>query len=183
MQNKTIENDWLLKTAKVFCHVLRIILLVVAIVAGVISVLALLVGLVEGFAPGVIDRIDTDPVGVAPAIGMALLLGVVSYAFWISARFLSLLGLIIGTVGEGDPFVQANADRLGEMGRISLIIFGLSVLVTVGGIAYVAMGLPVEGKVEFDISLESLLLALVLFILARVFRHGAAMRDDLEGTV
>ena len=24
---------------------------------------------------------------------------------------------------------------------------------------------------------------LVLFILARVFRHGAAMRDDLEGTV
>ncbi len=26
-------------------------------------------------------------------------------------------------------------------------------------------------------------LALLLFILARVFRHGAAMRDDLEGTV
>ena len=28
-----------------------------------------------------------------------------------------------------------------------------------------------------------ILLVLILFILARVFRHGAAMREDLEGTV
>ena len=27
------------------------------------------------------------------------------------------------------------------------------------------------------------LLVVILFILARVFRHGAAMREDLEGTV
>jgi hypothetical protein len=31
--------------------------------------------------------------------------------------------------------------------------------------------------------LSGLLLVLVLFILARVFRVGAAMRDDLEGTI
>ncbi|UUX98999.1 hypothetical protein [Sphingomonas sp. J315] len=34
-----------------------------------------------------------------------------------------------------------------------------------------------------DMSFDSLVLALVLFILARVFRHGTALRDDLEGTV
>ena len=37
--------------------------------------------------------------------------------------------------------------------------------------------------VNFGISLAGLLLALVLFILARVFREGARMREDLEGTV
>ena len=33
----------------------------------------------------------------------------------------------------------------------------------------------------FDMT--ALLLTVILFILARVFRHGAAMREDLEGTV
>ena len=179
----TLENDALLKTGKVICHIFRFVLLTFAVIAGIIAVLALLIGLVEGLAPDFVARVSTDPVGVGPAIGLSLLLAVVSYALWLSARFFKLLVTIIGTVGEGDPFVHANADRLREMGRISLIIFGLSVLATLGGIAYVAMGLPHEGSWEFDVSLESLLLALVLFILARVFRHGAEMRADLEGTV
>jgi hypothetical protein len=34
-----------------------------------------------------------------------------------------------------------------------------------------------------DVPLAGLFLALVLFILARVFREGTRMRDDLEGTV
>jgi hypothetical protein len=34
-----------------------------------------------------------------------------------------------------------------------------------------------------DFSLSALGLAIVLFVLARVFRQGAAMREDLEGTV
>ena len=43
-----------------------------------------------------------------------------------------------------------------------------------------------QSKSAFDISpndLTGFLIVLVLFILARVFRHGAAMREDLEGTV
>ena len=31
--------------------------------------------------------------------------------------------------------------------------------------------------------MRTIVLALVLFILARVFREGARMRDELEGTV
>ena len=38
-------------------------------------------------------------------------------------------------------------------------------------------------SVDADFSTNGLLLALVLFILARVFRTGAKMREDLEGTV
>jgi hypothetical protein len=37
--------------------------------------------------------------------------------------------------------------------------------------------------IDLDFSFTGLLIALVLFILARVFRHGAEMRADLEGTV
>ena len=36
---------------------------------------------------------------------------------------------------------------------------------------------------DFGITLDGILLAVILFILARVFRQGAAMREDLEGTV
>ena len=38
-------------------------------------------------------------------------------------------------------------------------------------------------EADFGLSGGMILLTLVLFILARVFRHGAAMREDLEGTV
>jgi hypothetical protein len=39
--------------------------------------------------------------------------------------------------------------------------------------------------INVDVGLDGggVLLILVLFILARVFRQGAAMREDLEGTV
>ena len=40
------------------------------------------------------------------------------------------------------------------------------------------------GTIQSNVfSLSGILMVLVLFILARVFRHGAAMREDLEGTV
>ena len=40
-------------------------------------------------------------------------------------------------------------------------------------------------KIDTDFGFDGggILLILILFILARVFRHGAAMREDLEGTV
>ena len=37
--------------------------------------------------------------------------------------------------------------------------------------------------VDVGVSLGGVLLALILFVLARVFSQGAAMRDELEGTV
>jgi hypothetical protein len=47
---------------------------------------------------------------------------------------------------------------------------------------------PVGGDINgfdigFGLSPAGVAFVLLLFILARVFRQGAAMRDDLEGTV
>jgi hypothetical protein len=40
-----------------------------------------------------------------------------------------------------------------------------------------------EVQANFDVSIGGILLPLVLFILARVFRRGTEMREELEGTV
>jgi len=97
--------------------------------------------------------------------------------------FLRHMKRIIDTVADGDPFIPANADRLRAMAWLMLgvQILGISVG-TLGGI----VDQIVEGEAEslsFEFDINSLALILVLFILARVFRRGAEMRDELEGTV
>lgn len=97
--------------------------------------------------------------------------------------FTLLLRRIIDTVSAGDPFSPANARRLQFMSYFTIIL-------TVGAMlqpflaAWVNELLRQSDRVEmYSFSADGLLLALVLFILARVFRHGAALREDLEGTV
>ena len=94
-----------------------------------------------------------------------------------------MLGRIIDTVEAGDPLTIENAERLNRMGWIALI-FQAATLPISGLAAYLRDLLPTdELSVDFQFSLTGVLLALVLFILARVFKHGAQMREDLEGTV
>lgn len=92
---------------------------------------------------------------------------------------------VIGSVAAGNPFDHANADRLTQMGWLAL--GGQALILPLMAIAeWFAPFLEKAGQGSefgFDFDLGSILLILVLFILARVFRHGAAMRDDLEGTV
>lgn len=88
---------------------------------------------------------------------------------------------IIDSVGEGDPFVPENARRLRAMGWLSLVIQAVTIPA-----ASVAKWLEHEIKgahFGFGVSLSALLLTLLLFVLARVFERGTALRDDLEGTV
>lgn len=100
--------------------------------------------------------------------------------------FFGRLRRVIATVGEGDPFQPANAQRLGQMAWLML---GAQLLVLPA--IPLAMQLAqfadevedVSVNLESGLDLSGVLLVLVLFILARVFRHGAAMREDLEGTV
>jgi hypothetical protein len=103
-------------------------------------------------------------------------------------RLFQLLKRIVDTVGEGDPFVPLNATRLTQMAWLTLAVQVVSM--TIGGIAtwldHVAGDAPhIRGQIQVDdgISMNGLLLMLILFILARVFRQGAAMRAELEGTV
>ncbi|MGB7373280.1 DUF2975 domain-containing protein [Pontixanthobacter sp.] len=94
---------------------------------------------------------------------------------------------IIETVGAGDPFAPENANRLGAMAWAMLAVQLLAI--PLGGLAlYIAKIVDEYGEhaditVDAGLDLSGIIMVVTLFILARVFRHGAAMRDDLEGTV
>jgi hypothetical protein len=116
-------------------------------------------------------------------VGVMLLIAVVVALMFV---FFGRLRRIVATVGEGDPFQPENADRLTQMGWLMIVVqlllipaaaLGHRILTTVASVA--------EANAEFDGSFDfgGILLVIVLFILARVLRHGAAMREDLEGTV
>lgn len=112
---------------------------------------------------------------------MIVLLLVFLALFSLAILWLQNLRQIIGTVGEGDPFTPTNADRLARMGWITIIVqFAAFPATMIAGWLQAAIA---DLQVDFEFSLTGILLALLLFILARVFRHGAAMREDLEGTV
>jgi Protein of unknown function (DUF2975) len=85
---------------------------------------------------------------------------------------------IIASVAEGDPMTADNAGRFAALGWIAAAINGV-------GMAVAALAAPfqADGDGGFGIDLSGLLLVMLLFILARVFRVGAAMRADLDGTI
>ncbi|PZU15567.1 MAG: hypothetical protein DI591_09455 [Citromicrobium sp.] len=95
---------------------------------------------------------------------------------------------MVVSVSEGDPFVPANAERLSRMGWTALtghllaLLVGALVLWFTHEVKDGANGkLVIEDHIS--ISLSGIMLILTLFILARVFRQGAMMRAELEGTV
>jgi len=102
---------------------------------------------------------------------VALLLGIL---------FFRHLFRIIGTVGDGDPFVPANAGRLQAMGWISVAVQVLTI--PLEGVGRWLEKVTDHVNVNVDFSGSGLLMALILFILARVFREGARLRGEVEGT-
>lgn len=122
--------------------------------------------------------IGTDPTVRWVVNGMLLIaVGVLVMAL----RFLQHLLALIDTVGQGDPFVPANADRLEQMGWITVFAAGISFVLI--AMAIFVKGREPQAEITVDLDPGILILALVLFVLARVFRHGTEMRRDLEGTV
>jgi hypothetical protein len=114
-------------------------------------------------------------------IAFALIIALLALAY----RFFRQLTGIIDSVGQGDPFRLDNAERLTRMGWLSVGAQALG-LVLAGIAAWFAPYIVKSGHdphMGFGIELTGVLLTLILFILARVFRQGAAMREELEGTV
>jgi hypothetical protein len=104
---------------------------------------------------------------------------------YLGLRFLLELRGIIKSVERGDPFEPANADRLSRMGWLTVGSYGLAIVMglTVAAVKRVSGELGQDVDFEAGLGGGGLLLILVLFILARVFRQGAKMREELEGTV
>jgi hypothetical protein len=88
---------------------------------------------------------------------------------------------IVGTVRTGDPFVAANAGRLHV---IAWLLLALQVLSMVIGAIAKAISTPSHPlHLDAGFSASGWLAVILTFVLARVFAEGAAMREDLEGTV
>lgn len=128
-----------------------------------------------------IDTIEASPVSV---VAIFTLLSLILAALF---QFFGKLRAIIVSAGEGDPFTPENAKRLNEMAWLFL---GVKILfVIVGGLRFHLVNLVDKGAdngnwPDFSIyDLDAVLIVIVLLILARIFRHGAAMRADLKGTV
>lgn len=88
---------------------------------------------------------------------------------------------IVASVEGGDPFVPINARRLQAMGWISVVVhvLGIPLAMTSHWLEQI-FNRPRNG---FEFSYFGILLALVLFVIARVFREGTRLRDELDGTV
>jgi hypothetical protein len=112
---------------------------------------------------------------------LALLVGLF-VAMW---RFLLELLGIVKSVESGDPFAPENARRLSRMGWIAIAGYGIATVIDSIATWIKSVSGEAGKDINVDVGLDGsgVLLILTLFILARVFRQGAAMREELEGTV
>ncbi|WAT17396.1 DUF2975 domain-containing protein [Aurantiacibacter sp. MUD11] len=179
----TRPNDLLLLAGKVLAVILQIGMAIGAI-ALLIATPAVLI-----FRADIIEEITAKAGDPGVAFPLLQLAGVMLIGLAIVVMlfvFFGTLRKLIGTVGDGDPFAPVNADRLSLMGWLMLGVQLAMIPAAALGVSLARyasefddMHLTVDGG--WDI--EGVLLVIILFILARVFRHGAAMREDLEGTV
>ncbi len=134
----------------------------------------------EGFlwkAMGV-GGIAATPDGVA-GLRAVIAVGIISVA--IASVVLRELTRIVETVRAGDAFTIENAGRLQMIAwaLVALEILHIAVMAIGSAISTNANHLRLGG----DLSLTNWLAVVLLFVLAGVFREGARMREDLEGTV
>ena len=175
----TLTRDPLLSIARVIVVIGQILM----IIAGTAVTIAIPIILVMQ------DRIKAEmitengPDAVFPTlavISLALLAMATIVLFYF---FLRKVRQLIDTVGEGDPFVPENAERLTSMAwfmlAIQVVAFPmLAILIYIQDVMQ-----EVDPDMELDLDPSGIVLVIMLFILARVFRHGTRMREDLEGTV
>ena len=101
-------------------------------------------------------------------------------AAYVVERLLGALDAMLRTIATGEPFSAANAGRLRTIGWMLLNWQLLDLLLGVA--AGVARIIHID-FITWQPSFTGWIAVLVAFVLARVFTDGAAMRDELEGTV
>ena len=176
-------NDLLLTAGKVLTLLMQAVFVIgAAAVAFAFVGVALFADTINAemrteFGPAITD------LPTAAVLGLLALAAIVVGALFV---FFGKLRGIIASVAEGDPFVPENADRLTAMAWLMLgtyLLTAVMALVSALVTDWASQFEDVHFTATFGFDFTSLLLIIVLFILARVFRHGAAMRADLEGTV
>jgi len=95
-------------------------------------------------------------------------------------QILVALGAILSSVRAGDPFVAANAARLQRIGWALLLLQVLDLADGMFVLGFDRLGVDHATWVP---GFTGWVAGLMMFVLARVFRAGAAMRDDLAMTI
>lgn len=175
-------TQWLLKAATIFCGFLSVVL-GLTFIAVVLALGALLVA--PSLLPVFSIPLSVEGVPLITILAAALflvaggLIGTVLVLFAVRATH-----GIVETAIAGDPFVGDNAERLKRIGWLLLGVMVVQFLSTTMVVA-IAPDNNIAGHIEGGdgISLTGLLAVLLIFVLARIFRHGSEMRADLEGTV
>jgi hypothetical protein len=147
--------------------------------------LAILVLLASSF---VAEDFVMGALGVTPAVdreamvrGMRLIAVIGIVGVPLTHVILDRLLGVVDTVRAGDPFIIANATRLQT---IAVTLLGIQLLhLVVGVVASRTRSEVQELDINWSFSITPWIAVLLLFVLARVFEHGARMRADLEGTV
>lgn len=174
----TRHRDWLIA---LFGAVLRIgtflnfafaALAVVALVTSVVMAGTIEAKLAAKYGAGL------DAGAVLAATRWLFALGLVAVVA-VDRVFAALRG-ILASLMAGEPFRLDNADRLRTVGW-GLLVLQVSDL-CLGGFSLLLTRLGVD-FVSWSPSFTGWFGVLVAFVLARVFRLGAAMQDELEGTV
>lgn len=117
--------------------------------------------------------------GLLPLLYVIFAFGIVllGIAWTIMKKLLAM----IATVAGGDPFVHANALRLKAIGwmMVAVQLLGIPLYLVAAQVAAKFGDHDLDG----DFSVTGLLAILLVFVLAGVFEQGAAMREEMEGTV
>lgn len=162
-------QDGLLLAAAILLLVALVGVILSTIVAGISLVLHIAVGLPLGHPLA-------DP---AWHPFSARIIGLVVLA--IIAGGISDILRVIASVARHEPFAAENA---GHIERLAWRLVQLQGMALIARWAHVGIGGDVNG---FDISIgfsgNTIVFALILFVLARVFRHGNRLQDEIEGTV
>jgi hypothetical protein len=183
-------TSWLLNAAAIFCAAVSAIL---AIAIGALAVAASDLTADHLGIPALMPAPahDVSRMEVLPIGGVALLGGLLSLLLILFA-LRAAAGIVRSAIG-GDPFVEANATRLARIGWFltALIVVQFATKLAVDGMVgrlAAVHHLSLE-KLSFhfsggsDFSPVGVLAVLLIFVLAQIFRHGSAMRDELQGTV
>jgi hypothetical protein len=172
----------LLKIATWFCGFL-VAVLTLALGAVVLALAALLIApaLLKIFSiPVMVEGVPLDTILATALFEVA---GSLACTVFILLAIRATRG-ILETAIAGDPFVGDNAERLKHIGWCLLGVMVAQFLYTTI-VVWIAPDNNILGHIgdSEGPSLAGCLAVLLIFVLARIFKYGTQMRDELEGTV
>lgn len=169
-------------------RILRVTRLLVYLIMGLIAFAGTVFALVSVVLPfywtEALAELTSENPGIDPANLLLWLLAVFALGIVVLGLIWAIMRkllAIIGSVEEGNPFVLVNATRLKAIGwmMVAVQIVGLPLAAAAGE----AADMFGNSDTGIDFSLNGVLAILLVFILAGIFERGAAMREELEGTV